>query len=80
MHPVIGGELGAVGSQRIRASGIRAIVGPSNGLHIRAQIAVVAVEVHAQELAVGAGMELIGLLSISLGSAYNARSHIRRTL
>ena len=54
VHPVIGSKLGAVGGKGVGAGCIIAVVGPSDGLHVGAQVAIVAVEVDTQELAIGA--------------------------
>ena len=54
VHPVVGRELGAVGGKGVGVGRIVAVIGPGDALHIGAQVAIVAVEVYAQELAVGA--------------------------
>ena len=62
VHPVIGSKLGAVGGKGVGAGCVVAVVGPGDGLHVGAQIAVVAVEIDTQELAIGA----VGLLDCGL--------------
>ena len=58
VHPVVGRELGAVGGKGVGVGRIVAVIGPGDALHIGAQVAIVAVEVYAQELAVGAARVL----------------------
>ena len=53
VHPVVGRELGAVGGKGVGVGRVVAVIGPGDALHIGAQVAIVAVEVYAQELAVG---------------------------
>ena len=54
MHPVVGRELRAEGGKRVGARGIVAVISPGDGLHVRAQVAIVFREIDAQELAVRA--------------------------
>ena len=54
VHPVVGRELGAVAGKGVGVGRVVAVIGPGDALHIGAQVAIVAVEVYAQELAVGA--------------------------
>ena len=58
VHPVVGGKLGAIGGKGVGVGRIVAVVGPGDALHVGAQVAVVAVKVHAQELAIGAARVL----------------------
>ena len=58
VHPVVGRELGAVGGKGVGVGRVVAVIGPGDALHIGAQVAIVAVEVYAQELAVGAARVL----------------------
>lgn len=51
VHPVVGCKLGAVGGLSVGVGAVVAVVGPHHGLHPGAQLAVVAVQVHTDELA-----------------------------
>ena len=54
VHPVVGCELGAVSSLGFGVGAVIAVVGPGDGLQTGAQLAVVAGQVHTNELAVAA--------------------------
>ena len=51
VHPVVGCKLGAVGGLGVGVGAVIAVVGPHHRLHPGAQLAVVAVQIHTDELA-----------------------------